>query len=75
MPTAGGWPVSGSVRDDTVSTDGPVPVTVLPGAFLVLMVSFPLMPLIGGCAAARGLAACNTNCPWRRGRRGEIVLP
>ena len=37
MPVPGGRLASGSVRDDTVSTDGPVPVMALPGAFLTLM--------------------------------------
>jgi hypothetical protein len=46
VPVPGGWLVSGSVRDDTVSTDRPVPVAAVPGAFLVLRVSFGLMLLI-----------------------------
>jgi hypothetical protein len=47
VPFPGGRPVPGSVLDDTVSTDGPVTVTAFPGAFLTLMVSFPLMRVIG----------------------------
>ena len=32
----------------------------------MLIVSFPLLLAGSGCGAAAGLAACNTNCPWRR---------
>ena len=46
MPVAGGRAVSGSVRDDTVSAHGPVPVTAWPGALLAFIVSFPLMRVI-----------------------------
>jgi hypothetical protein len=41
MPDPGGRLASGSVRDDTVSTDSPVPVTVARSALVTLMVSFP----------------------------------
>ena len=40
VPEPGGRLASGSVRDDTVSIDGPVPVTALRSAFVTLMVSF-----------------------------------
>jgi len=40
VPDPGGRLASGSVRDDTVSMDGPVPVTALRSTFLTLMVSF-----------------------------------
>jgi hypothetical protein len=46
VPVACGWPMSGSVRDDTVSTDGLVPVTAPYGYLLAFMVSFRLMPVI-----------------------------
>jgi Asp/Glu/hydantoin racemase len=73
VPDSGGRLAPGSVRDDTVSTDGPVPDTALKrlgdvhGVVLACMTD-------PGCAAVRGLAACNTNCPWRRGCPGEVVL-
>jgi hypothetical protein len=37
----GGRLASGSERDDTVSTDGPLPVMALRSAFVTLMASFP----------------------------------
>jgi hypothetical protein len=46
VPVACGWPMSGSVRDDTVSADGLVPVTAPGGCLLAFMVSFRLMPVI-----------------------------
>ena len=42
----------------------PVLVAGLSGAVLGLMVSFRLDMTGPGCAVARCLAACNTNCPW-----------
>jgi len=43
VPVPGGRLACGPVRDDTVSTDGPLPVTALRSAFVTLMVSFPLV--------------------------------
>ena len=43
VPVPGGRLACGPVRDDTVSADGPLPVTALRSAFVTLMVSFPLV--------------------------------
>jgi len=63
------------VRDDTVSVRGLVPVTGLRERHWVLIVSFPLDLAGPGCATAAGLAACNTNCPWRRVPAAGTVVP
>jgi Domain of unknown function (DUF6431) len=41
----------------------------------VLIVSFPLELAGPGCTGAAHLAACNTNCPWRRGPPAGTVVP
>jgi hypothetical protein len=63
------------VRDDTVSVRGQAPVTGLRECRSVLIVSFPLDLAGPGGAAAAGLAACNTNCPWRRVPQAGTVVP
>jgi hypothetical protein len=75
VPVAGWWPVSGSVRDDTVSTDGPVPVTASPDAALALMVSFPLMRAIGVARRRRTWQPATRTAPGGAGCPGGIVLP
>jgi hypothetical protein len=75
VPDPGGRLASGPVRDDTVSTDGLLPVTALRSAFVTLVVSFPLVWPI---RVARQLGAwqpATRTAPGGAGRRGGIVLP
>jgi len=75
LPVPAGRPGSHLVRDDTVSMRGPVPVTGLRECRPVLIVSFPLDLTGPGCTGAARLAACNTNCPWRRVPPARTVVP
>jgi hypothetical protein len=75
VPVPGGRSGSPLVRDDTLSVRGLVPVPGLRECRSLLIVSFPLDLASPGCAAAAGLAACNTNCPWRRVPPAGTVVP
>jgi hypothetical protein len=75
VPVSGGRPVPGLVRDDTVSADGPVPVTASPGAFLTFMVSFPLMRVIGVAWRRGAWQPATRTAPGGAAVPAAIVLP
>jgi len=75
VPVPGGRPVPGSVRDDSVSADGPVPVTASPDVFLMLMVSSPRLRVIRVARQRGAWQPATRTAPGGAAVPAGIVLP